>query len=360
VRLVEPPILDDGSGAIIASQPPPGSSNNHDDGTRNDFATQLVFAKGTIEAMSPGHDGWVPLPTGAGIVPGTQVRTDATGRCEFRTPDGSEVRLNGNTEVVFQTHRHLALNRGQIWSSVAEAADPFEVDVTPAQAKVTALGTQFDIATTALATLLTVVQGSTRVDGKLGQTIVPFGEQARIVAGEIAERRRVQDLVVTTSWVHEILVLKGHDNEELARRMDDMLAQIGKAKMNFMYEKEILQLGDHCVLPLTRFIQSEHSRQDKAKRVHAARILAKIARPWSIRDLISLLADDDAEVRVHAARALERLTDGVEHGISAERWRDASFEQRKKAIERWTTWWEGHKELFPESPFSSAAPDLAK
>jgi hypothetical protein len=315
--------------------------------------TQLVFAKGAIEMLPPGSEAWRPLATGGTIEPATRVRTDAAGRCEFRTPDGSEVRLNGNTELVFKTNRLLELAQGQVWSNVADDEQPYEIQVPSAEAKVTALGTQFDLASTALATVLTVAQGTTRVEGKAGDGIVQFGEQATIVGGAIAERRRIRDLVVATSWVHEILVLKGHDDKELAKRMDEMLAQIGSAKMSFMYEKEILQLGDHCVLPLTRFIQSEQSKGDKQKRANAARILAKISQPWSVGDLIQLLADDDLEVRFHVAKALERLTDGQTQGVPADHWRDADEVTRSAALARWRTWWGDNKAAFPTPPFST-------
>jgi HEAT repeat protein len=119
-----------------------------------------------------------------------------------------------------------------------------------------------------------------------------------------------------------------------------------------MYEKEILQLGDHCVLPLTRFIQSEQSKGDKQKRVNAARILAKIARPWSVEDLIGLLADDDREVRFHAANALDRLTDGQTHGLAADQWRDADAETRAASLARWRAWWVDNKNEFPTAPYS--------
>jgi hypothetical protein len=314
--------------------------------------TQLVFAKGVIEMSPPGSDTWRPLMTGGTVEPGTRIRTDVSGRCEFRTPEGSEVRLNGNTELVFHASRQLELARGQVWSSVATAKVPYQIRVPQAEAIVTALGTQFDLACDRLATVLTVVQGSTEVEGKARREVVQFGEQAQIVGGQIAERRRVRDLVVATSWVHEILVLKGHDNEELEKRMNDMLARIGDTKLSFMAEKEILQLGDHCVLPLTRFIQSEGSKGDQRKRANAARILAKIARPWSVGDLIGLLDDDDREVRFYAAKTLERLTDGQTQGLTPEQWRDASTTTRQPAIERWRAWWTANRERFPTAPFS--------
>src|SRR5207302_11051128 len=105
-----------------------------------------------------------------------------------------------------------------------------------------------------------------------------------------------------------ILILKGRNNKELARRIDGLLAQIGATKTSFLSEEEIRALGDHCVLPLTRFLESDRYRGDAGKRHVAANILADLAQPWSIPDLIILLRDNDGEVRYHAARGLARLT----------------------------------------------------
>jgi hypothetical protein len=171
----------------------------------------------------------------------------------------------------------------------------------------------------------------------------------------------VYNLVAATSWVHEILKLKGHDNPELVKRMDDLFAQIGEGKMTHLGEKEILDLGDHCVLPLTRFIQSDRSRRNKEQRVAAARILAKIAQPWSVPDLIELLADDDEGVRYHAATALERLTEGETQGITPQEWAKAAAARRGGAIQKWQEWWEKNKVQYPGNPLESPpVPKLRK
>ena len=99
----------------------------------------------------------------------------------------------------------------------------------------------------------------------------------KIVNGRLGEVHQVDDLVVATRWVHEILVLKGRDNPELGRRIDDLLAQIGETKVDYFYEQEVKALGDHCALPLTRYIQSDRSHRDEKKRVRAAQILSDIA-----------------------------------------------------------------------------------
>jgi hypothetical protein len=316
---------------------------------------QLAYSGGTIEMLRPDAEQWQRMQTGEAIAAGTRVRTGPLGRCEFRTQEGSLVRLNTATELVFHTNRTLELAGGQIWTSVEEHEQPFEVRVPQAAATVTALGTKFDILSRAAEAVLTVLEGSTRVEGKGWQEIVEHGQRAKIVEGTIAETSPVRNLLVATSWVYEILKMKGPENPELAEVMNDLFAQIGEGKMQYMAEKEILQLGDHCVLPLTRFIQSERSRDDQARRVGAARILAKIAQPWSVPDLIDLLGDREGHVRYHAAKALERLTDGVTHGVSADQWRDWPADQREPVMQRWRTWWEQNQEQFPRNPYAMPA-----
>lgn len=315
---------------------------------------ELAVAIGVIEMLPPGSDKWERMGTGGTIDNGTRVRTGPEGRCEFLTQDGSEVRLNGDTDLLFHTNRKLELDRGQVWSTVAKADDPYQVSVPRAEATVTALGTQFDIECKPEETLLTVVEGVTKVEGLDGKESVQVHakERAKIVGGAVAEKQRVYNLVAATSWVHEILKLKGHDNPELTKRMDDLFAQIGEGKMTHLGEKEIIDLGDHCVLPLTRFIQSERSRANKGQRVAAARILAKIAQPWSVPDLIDLLSDDDAAVRYHAAAALERLTKGETQGLNADQWSKAAADRRGGAVQRWQQWWEKNKEDYPKNPFA--------
>jgi hypothetical protein len=63
---------------------------------------QLTLATGPVEMKPAGQDAWQALPTGQAIEAGACVRTPDQCRCELRTADGSEVRLNSDTEVTFQ------------------------------------------------------------------------------------------------------------------------------------------------------------------------------------------------------------------------------------------------------------------
>jgi hypothetical protein len=105
-------------------------------------------------------------------------------------------------------------------------------------------------------------------------------------------------------------------------------------------------LGDHCALPLTRFIQSDRSLNNENKRVRAAQILSDIAQPWCIPELIGLLGDDDGRIREFAARALLRLT-GQTHGRSPESWRSVPLVGCENTIENWRKWWDENRHRYP-------------
>jgi ferric-dicitrate binding protein FerR (iron transport regulator) len=307
---------------------------------------QLALATGMVEVLPPGQSAWQDVPGGGKVEVGARIRTPSAVRCELRTADGSEVRLNGDTEVDLQAARHLALAHGQILASVVAGPVPFQVQVP--EATVTAVGTQFDLRCQPAETTLTVLQGATRVQGQGPEATIRTGEVARIVNGRVAETRQGDDLIAATEWVHELLVLKGRDNEELAKRVNDILARIGHEKATFFSEEEIRRLGDHCVLPLKRYVCSEQSRApgEQGRRVSAARILADLADTGSIPDLIGLLGDPDGDVRFYAAKGLARLT-GETQGRQPQDWRDNPQKDLQESVEGWQAWWQKNKHSYP-------------
>jgi ferric-dicitrate binding protein FerR (iron transport regulator) len=318
-------------------------------------ALQLALTTGAVEVLAPGEDTWQPLAGGDTVDVGCRVRTPPTVRCEFCCPsDNTEVRLNGDTELHVRSDRQLDLSRGQILAKVARTAVPLEVGV--ASATVTALGTQFDLWTQPQGTRLAVLDGKTRVRGQGTDTVVETGELATIVNGRVTERRQSEDLLRATDWVRELLVLKGGKNDELTlrltERVNDILAQIGNEKASGAFtDEQIRSLGYHCVVPLTRFLESKRSHEpgQEHRRVRAARLIADLAQPWHIPDLIDLLGDDDAQVRFHAARGLVRLVPEQEP-LTPEGWRDSSKVTCARAMKDWRAWWDRSKDRYPRMP----------
>jgi hypothetical protein len=307
---------------------------------------KLSVATGAIELQLPGQSDWTVMPTGGAIPPNARVRTPDGVRCEFLMADASEVRLNGGTELVFTSPRAFNLVAGQVFTSVRPGPTIFEVALADASVS-SAAETQFDLLATApSAAVLTVVEGATRVRGRAAEQLVKTGERVKLDRGTLGEKQAVRNLTIATNWVNELLVMKGRDNQELVKRIDHLFAEIGRTKLEQLYEEEIKALGDHCVIPLTRYIQSPRSKEEPYRRTKAMQILGDMAQPWSIPDLIPMLDDDSADVRYHAARALRRLA-GTDLNISPENWRDR---RDPKLVKSWDNWWATNKHRYPRSP----------
>jgi hypothetical protein len=308
-------------------------------------------AKQACWGCSPVDSAWRALEAGSKIALGTRVRTPAGVRCEFRTRDGTEIRLNGETEVVFAGSRRLELDKGQILARVIEAAVPFQVTIP--NATITSLGTEFDLLCKPVESVLTVLEGATKVEGKDQWRTVQTGEEATIVDGRVVRKQLLRRYTQVASWADALVKLKGPANKEANQRMsamlDDLLVQLGSLKGDFSSE-EIRSLGPQVVLPLTRYLQSERSKtpQEREKRQRTARILAEMAQPWSVADLIELLGDADGQVRYSAATALKRLTKET-LGHEPKEWREKSPADLKDARAAWRTWWQKNKDRFPDT-----------
>lgn len=296
---------------------------------------QLTVASGTVEVQEAGA--WKAMPTGGFVSCGTPIRTSGKGRCEFRTPDGSEVRLNHETQLQFNTTREVQVHQGQVWSTVAKAGTQFRL--LAARTIVTALGTQFDVSLNRDKTQVTVLEGKTRVESPHETVEIQAGNQYLVDSLSCRSTERQEfELLQATNWVHEILVLKGRGNPELDRRINDIFAGIGRTKMEFLLEEEIRVLGDHAVIPLTRYLQASSKENDEHKRRRAAKLLADLAQPRSIGDLITLLTDRDPQVREFVATGLNRLT-GQELGYAPQAWSSSSVKVCESMQKKWQTWW---------------------
>jgi ferric-dicitrate binding protein FerR (iron transport regulator) len=304
----------------------------------------LSLASKPIEIRTQDNGDWQQLGQGSVLPIGARIRTGPEGRCEVRTPDGSEVRLNTKSELILLANRRFEFVQGQMLARVESAASPFEV--AAAGTLITALGTEFDIQNRPDETLLSVLEGATRVQGKGAPSFVLSGERARIVGDQVVQKEAAGDLIQATLWVHELLKLKKHNDRELTERTNDIIAQIGQTKTEFFTEEAIRSLGSHCVVPLTRFLQSDRSKKDVYRRHTASSLLCDAAEPWSIPDLIKLLADSDPFVRGNAAATLKRLTK-QDFGRTPDQWRTQSWDQLADAYQKWRAWWEENKDKYP-------------
>lgn len=332
----------------VASLPPIG---------RLDVATGPV-----LWTCPPSVPDWQPMATGAPVPAGSRVRTGPGVRCELAMNDGSQVRLNENTDLELPTARTLSLANGQLYSSLVKRDAPYEVAV--AGTTVSAQDSRFDLECHPDKAVLTVVQGAPRVGGSGAPQVIEKGQVVSLSKGKITPMQASGALDQATRWIDDILILKGRDNPELIARIDDLFAQIGQDKMAFLRENELKALGDRCVVPLTRYLASPRSAGQVFKRQEAARIIGDVAQPWCIPYLIDLLDDADGEVRSAAAAALRRLTN-QDQGRTTDQWRDDPGEANAPAVKAWREWWRRNKSRYPGASAAAStegavpAPDSA-
>jgi hypothetical protein len=193
-----------------------------------------------------------------------------------------------------------------------------------------------------------VLEGSTQLNEGAVGLVVNQGEAVSLSKGTVTPLDASAALDQASQWIMDIVVLKGHDNPELNARVNDLIAQIGVGKMAFLRENELKALGDRCVVPLTKFLQSSRSEGQIWKCQEAARVISDVAQPWCIPYLIELLDNPDGEVRAAAATALRRLTN-EDQGRTPEQWRDQPKEAGAEALKAWQAWWERNKARYPNA-----------
>lgn len=297
---------------------------------------RLALATGPTQMRVSSADVWFGCPESSAIQAGACVRTADGARCEIEASDGTQIRLDAGTLIELPTPRCIKLTQGELYSAIPGGGPQFKVELP--DAVIEAAQGKFDVACSPGEASLTVIEGSASVQCKSGARHVSAGQRARLVDGHLEEPVAVTDPLQATAWVNELLVLKGPENPELVERLNDILAQIGQAKLSYLYEDEIRRLGSRAALPLLRYVESERSQTNAAARVSAARIAADLADSTVIGDLIVLLDDSEPQVRVYAARALERLA-GIDQGRPAEAWQDDPL-VCQPTREAWQAWWQ--------------------
>jgi Putative zinc-finger len=321
----------------------------------------VATAQQGVDFRDPNGESWQPVAR----VPSFQcpsegaLRTDQNARCELVTSDGSVVRLNCGTEVVFHSADKVELKRGEIWCR-STASTPLQVHPSLSAAVIehsppSGPASRYSCTVSDAACLLSVAESgdNVRVTAEAGNVSVTARNESRqLKPNETATitRDRIDnvhdaDRLLAASWIQPLLVLKGHADPELAHRIDDLLAEVGQSKVSNLYEDEIRRLGEYSVLPLLRYVQSPRSDSDKGRRIVAMQIASDLAPAWAIGDLIGLLSHSDPDVRCLSAAALERLTQ-QNHGMSVKEWRGAPA-KRQPTILAWKNWWSENKSRYP-------------
>lgn len=188
--------------------------------------------------------------------------------------DGSELQLESSSAVNLDfdaTRRRVQLLQGQILIDVAKDANrPFYVD-TP-QGSIRALGTRFIVERNGEATVISMLESSTRIDSA-GQTLtLNPGQRVRVDAQGVGAVSKVDTAALQAAWsAHQMLA----NDESLA----DVLERVARHRPGLlMFDRSAMQ-----ALRVTVMLPADDS--DRALRLLARTlpIEVKTYSPWITR-----------------------------------------------------------------------------
>jgi Putative zinc-finger/FecR protein/HEAT repeats len=305
---------------------------------------RLAVASGPVEVWPANKLEAFTCPTGGSIERDSIIRTGPSARCELSLENGNALRLDCNTEVKINKSEVVEVNRGRLWSSSEPGRKGVEIQ-SGGGTIVARPAAQLAVDCQPPAARLIVLEGVANVQASGKSVEVGRDKQVRIVEGKVEEPDWC-DTSLETAWVNSVLALRNSQHPELTERVNRLLANIGAAKLSLMYEDELRRLGDDGVPPLLAYLDATRGKPDVRERATAARIVADVAQPRWIPDMIALLTDANADVRFQAARGLTRVT-GRDQGTKAETWQTEPCESCEGAYKKWLEWWAANRDRYP-------------
>ncbi len=331
-------------------------SNDHANSVETEpLVAKLVVATGNLSLRQPRDPDWTSVSERPPVecISKSEFRTGPDVCCELRTTEGCVIRLDKSTEIKLWSPRRIELRKGQIWCLAPDQVvmEVFTVSQEPASNERAVNPT---MPTDALQCVcpsgnaeimaqcrpgdvqVISARGEIQVRTLDDQCRLQTGEVARVSQGKLAANSVPREMLTAERWIYPLLMRKGHRDAELQSRVNDLLANLGRAKMANLYEEELRSLGEYCVLPLAKYVLSPISHDSPAQRQQAARIMTDLAPNWAVPDLIELLNDREAAIRVMAALALQRITSQT-FGVAIDDWKSSS-QELDSARQKWQQW----------------------
>ncbi len=156
----------------------------------------------------------------------TQLQTAMGERHDFELPDGSRALLNTNSSLNVSyagDQRHITLTQGEAWFQVkSDATRPFHVDA--GDARITALGTAFNVYRDRDSTSVTVTEGVVRVTelgetGARAATVEVLRVNQQLTASDDGWKVSVPDMEQQLAWRQGQLVAREMPLAELIAQL---------------------------------------------------------------------------------------------------------------------------------------------
>ncbi len=314
----------------------------------------LAMATGHVEIDSSSCTNLASTPVDSHLETGSTIRTAADADAEWHLRDGAVLRVQGGSELYFSGGA-LNLRRGRMWLGQPETAPAMPV-ILPGY-HVDFSGGELDVLTddagnarvAVLAGQATVRDNTSVANAQNGALAVevPAGHELALSDAGAWHPTPIDDGVLHTMWIHDLLSRKGRDDPEMADRAAHLIDRLRTQPNDARFARAIRACGFGASAPLSAAVTTASESTDPRARDQLATLLADLAEPWCIPDLIGLIHDTDAEVRVAAARGLHRLT-GQTFGRTPEYYGDPNnVFVCDSNTDPWTLWWKENAHRYP-------------
>jgi ferric-dicitrate binding protein FerR (iron transport regulator) len=159
---------------------------------------------GTVEIRPPGAGDWRLLDDQAPLVGGARMRTGPGGRAAVRLASGVSLRLAENSEIVFAKPPLLELVAGRAYVDNDGRQAGARVEIITSIAKVTDVGTQFEVRLTGDQYRLRVRQGRVHLRHGTARIEGMAGDEVTINADGAVERSSISPMDDQWRWVEAI------------------------------------------------------------------------------------------------------------------------------------------------------------
>jgi ferric-dicitrate binding protein FerR (iron transport regulator) len=301
---------------------------------------KLAIAQGTIEAKGSADADFKALKPGDPIDAGMTLRSTPGARAAIDFGDGTELRVDENTELSLLEARKMELKKGRIHLRITNSPKRFEIETQ--HIGINAAAAVVDITFVPrvengapAGTTVRCLDGTANVISKKFKANLFAGFWCASAGQLLMTPDPAKNGSLDTAWVHPLLAERGRADEEVANRMMDLIAILSKEKPNDPVEAALRPLGDLATPELARYLARPLHPAHAERRAAAARIIAETGTMKSAAALVTLLQHSEPEVRVIAARGLARLNGGKDLGFGESVWKGEALDAGRKAWETW-------------------------
>lgn len=301
---------------------------------------KVSIIQGTIEAKGPTDADFAPLKAGGQLQEGTWIRSAAGAKALLELPNSVELRVNQQTEVLFESPLKLSLKLGEIFVRIPRGAAKYGITTPDHPIQIEECVMDLDYKPripngAPSTTTIMVLEGKARAFTKKFSPEITAGFYTVAYGAQLNTPDPMRNGSMDTAWVHSLLVERGKVDEEVTGRTDELLSILSKIQPNDPAEVALRSLGELAAEGTARWLGRSFLETQVARRAAAAHALADAATIKSAGLLSGLLQHNEAQVRVIVAGGLGRLAGGKDLGFKEEYWKGENQDAGRKAWEEW-------------------------